>query len=133
MVATDNLYCVLKFTKNHVKRDDSRKAACPFFVGKACCKFAGCTRYTFTIKKKPKKGKSVKVKVEVIGDVKHEKGVFHRHRVTGKQRIGMANLSKEKGPTETFYDNLANSSIFVSCFLIRCQYQCWPTSVPCTF
>jgi hypothetical protein len=52
----------------------------------------------------------VKVKVEVIGDVKHEKGVFHRRRVTGKQRIEMANLSKEKGPTETFYDNLANAS-----------------------
>jgi hypothetical protein len=31
MVATDNLYCVLKFTKNHVKREGSRKAACPFF------------------------------------------------------------------------------------------------------
>ena len=92
-----------------MKKEDSRKTHAPFFKGKAVCKFDQCTSYDFTIKKTPKKDGQVKVRVKVSGKINHTDKVFRRH-VTGHQREKMANTAKEKGPTETFYQNLSEAN-----------------------
>jgi hypothetical protein len=109
-ISIRNPFCVLKFCKNYIKKPDSRKSRCPYFRGTAICKFVACTQYEFVIKKSPRQGKRIKVNVEVTGSVNHSEGVINRRRTTGKERVQMSKLAKEKGPTETFYENLSNAT-----------------------
>lgn len=109
-VSNKNPFCVLKFTRNYVKKPNSRKSNSPYFLGKAVCKFAGCTKYLFVIRKPPRQGQRIKVNVEINGSVKHGKDVIHRRKTSGQQRVQMSHVAKEKGPAETFYENLSNAN-----------------------
>jgi hypothetical protein len=103
-----NPYCVLKFTHNRVRKENSRKTNTAYFHGKAVCKFSGCTKYKFTIKKRPRSGKRIKIHVNITGQISHKKcDMPQRRHIRGKQRVSMAKLAKEKGPAEVFYHNLS--------------------------
>ena len=88
---------MLTFLHNRVKKEGSKKQNASFFNGKAMCKFRGCTRYTFLMKKTPKHNRNVKVKVKMFRNIKHDTRVHKLRHVTGKQRRKMAEAARLNG------------------------------------
>jgi hypothetical protein len=105
-----NKTCVLKFTRNTVKKRGSRKAISNFFVGKAECKFSGCCSYTFLIKKDPgDHPRKVKVNVLRYGTIQHQHTV-ERRQLKGAARAKLKQVVGSEDVLNTYYQNIASLS-----------------------
>lgn len=105
-----NKVCVLKFTRNAVKKKCLRKTSSKFFVGKAVCKFSGCCVYDFYIKKYPGEApRKVKVKVCRSGDIHHTRSI-RRRQLKGTAREEMKKDLKSAGVSNVYYKNIASLS-----------------------
>lgn len=105
-----NKVCVLKFTRNAVKKKCSRKTSSKFFVGKAVCKFSGCCAYDFYINDDPgKEPKKVKVRVCRSGDIHHTRKI-KRRQLKGTAREEMKKDLKSVGVSNVYYKNIASLS-----------------------
>ncbi|XP_056613419.1 120.7 kDa protein in NOF-FB transposable element [Triplophysa dalaica] len=79
--------CVLSFSYNKAIQCQSRKKLCPFWQGKASCKFPGCAQFNFSIFDEPAKDADcVLVKVEVSGQTDHSTGFTFRRRTSKSER-----------------------------------------------
>lgn len=63
------------------------------------------------MKKKPREGRHVKLKVTVSGTICHAPGQIKRRHVTGQRGREIGLQTKDKGPAETFYSNLNSANI----------------------
>lgn len=105
-----NNKCILKFTRNNVRKVLSRKNKCNYFVGKAVCKIQGCCNYTFRIKRDPGRNpQKVVVKVTKEGTAVH-RGRLKRRQLKGKRRRKMKKSVVKDGVSNTYYRNVANLS-----------------------
>ncbi len=109
--AQKNPYCVLRFTYNRTKKAGSRKCNTPYVRLTASCKFQGCAKYSFVMRKEPAAhANHVSLRVYRTGSVCHHKSRTHKRNLKGSERTDTGKDLESQGVSMWYYGKLSGMS-----------------------